>query len=154
MDTQPTPAVANDANAPVAPDPAEFLDAWDNSVPEEEPEEPAEQGEEPTLEADDEPNSEEEADDLPPIDAPVSWDAEAKETFKNLPREAQEIVAKRESERERFVQQKSQEATRARTEASRPLSSSLPRSKSNMRSTTSNRPADHAAGAGPPVAPA
>jgi hypothetical protein len=68
-------------------------------------------------EADDEPTLEEEADDLPPIDAPVSWDAEAKETFKNLPREAQEIVAKRESERERFVQQKSQEAAQAKQTA-------------------------------------
>jgi hypothetical protein len=71
----------------------------------------------PDLEAsEDDPEIEEEADDLPPIDPPVSWDAEAKETFKNLPREAQEIVSKREAERERFVQQKSQEAARARTE--------------------------------------
>jgi hypothetical protein len=67
--------------------------------------------------ADDETAIEEEVDDLPPIEAPVSWDAEAKELFKNLPREAQEIVAKREGERERFVQQKSQEAAQARQTA-------------------------------------
>ena len=70
-----------------------------------------------TDEADDEPEIEEEADDLPPIDAPVSWDAEAKAVFASLPRDAQEIVQKREAERERFVQQKSQEATRAKQEA-------------------------------------
>jgi hypothetical protein len=119
--TQEETPVGGEATAPAA-DPYEaFTEAWDNSVPldaEQEEEEPAEQGEEPSLEADDDTVAEEEADDLPPIDAPVSWDAEAKELFKNLPREAQEIVAKRESERERFVQQKSQEAcARARTEA-------------------------------------
>ena len=87
-------------------------------------EQPAE-GEIPAEEADDEPTLEEEADDLPPIDAPVSWDAEAKELFKGLPREAQEIVAKRESERERFVQQKSQEAVRARNDAAQEASQQL-----------------------------
>jgi hypothetical protein len=71
---------------------------------------------EPADEADDEPEIEEEADDLPPIDPPVSWDAEAKAKFAELPRDAQEVIAKRESERERFVQQKSQEAARARQE--------------------------------------
>jgi hypothetical protein len=79
-------------------------------------EEPAE---EETPEADDEPTDEEEADDLPPIDAPVSWDAEGRAVFASLPREAQEIVQKREADRERFVQQKSQEATRARQEVER-----------------------------------
>lgn len=118
--TQEETPVGGEATAPAA-DPYEaFTEAWDNSVPldaEQEEEDPAEQGEEPSLEADDDTVAEEEADDLPPIDAPVSWDAEAKEMFKNLPREAQEIVAKREGERERFVQQKSQEAVRAKTEA-------------------------------------
>jgi len=84
---------------------------------EEQPAEDAEEQSEATEEAEDEPEIEEEADDLPPIEAPVSWDAEAKETFKNLPREAQEIVAKREAEREKFVQSKSQEAARAKQEA-------------------------------------
>jgi len=84
---------------------------------EEEPAEDAE-GEQPeaTEEADDETAIEEEADDLPPIEAPVSWDAEAKAKFAELPRDVQEIVQKREADRERFVQQKSQEATRARQE--------------------------------------
>jgi uncharacterized protein YeaO (DUF488 family) len=70
-----------------------------------------------TEEADDEPTLEEEVDDLPPIDAPVSWDAEAKAKFAELPRDAQEVIAKRESEREKFVQSKSQEAARAKQEA-------------------------------------
>jgi hypothetical protein len=87
---------------------------------EEELEQPAEEveGEEPeaTEEAEDEPELEAEDDDLPPIEAPVSWDAEAKERFAKLPREDQEYLSKREGERERFVQQKSQEAARAKTE--------------------------------------
>src|SRR4249919_3373951 len=65
---------------------------------------------------DDEPDDKAAADDLPPIEAPVSWDAEAKAIFAGLPREAQEIVQKREADRERFVQQKSQEAARAKQE--------------------------------------
>lgn len=92
----------------------------DNPPAEEEQAEP-----ESLEEAEDEPQVEEEADDLPPIDAPVSWDAEAKELFKSLPREAQEIVAKREGEREKFVQQKSQEATRARQDAIQSATSEL-----------------------------
>jgi hypothetical protein len=68
-------------------------------------------------EAEDEPTVEEEVDDLPPIEAPVSWDAEAKAKFAELPRDAQEVIAKRESEREKFVQSKSQEAARAKQEA-------------------------------------
>lgn len=73
------------------------------------------EGDEP--EANDEPEIE--ADELPPIDAPVSWDAEAKERFAKLPREDQEYLSKRESERERFVQTKSQEAATARRDAER-----------------------------------
>jgi uncharacterized protein YbbK (DUF523 family) len=92
---------------------------WLGEEPEQEPAEG--EGDEPetTDEADDDLELEAEADDLPPIEAPVSWDAEAKEVFANLPREAQEIVTKREAERERFVQQKSQDAARARQETER-----------------------------------
>jgi len=67
-------------------------------------------------EAEDEPEIEAEEDELPPIDPPVSWDAEAKAKFAELPRETQEYLAKREGERERFLQQKSQEAARAKQE--------------------------------------
>mgnify|MGYP001556217125 CR=1 FL=1 len=91
-----------------------------------EEEQPAEtEGEEPTGEADDDLQLEEEADDLPPIDAPVSWDAEAKAKFAELPRELQETVAKRETERERFVQQKSQEAKQAQQSALQQAQSEL-----------------------------
>jgi hypothetical protein len=118
--TQPTEAVGGEAT-PATETPQDYftqLAADEFGVTDEE-ELPAEtEGEEPTgEEADDEPTAEEEADDLPPIDAPVSWDAEAKAEFAELPRALQETVAKREAERERFVQSKSQEATRAKQEA-------------------------------------
>jgi hypothetical protein len=118
MTTQPTEAVGSETNAPDA-NPFEAIadDMLGQGAEHEEEEElPAEtEGEEPEV-AEDETEAEEEADDLPPIEAPVSWDAEAKAVFATLPREAQEIVQKREAERERFVQQKSQEAARAKTE--------------------------------------
>jgi hypothetical protein len=117
--TQPAEAVGGEA-APVT-DPKDVfteLAKQEFGLTDEEEEEPAEAVEgTPGEEADDDLEIEEEADDLPPIDAPVSWDAEAKAKFAELPRELQETVAKRESEREKFVQQKSQEATRAKTEA-------------------------------------
>jgi hypothetical protein len=118
--TQPTEAVGGE---PIAPEltPEERLSAALNDSGELQEEElPAEgeEGEQPEVaeEAEDETELEAEADDLPPIEAPVSWDAEAKAVFASLPREAQEIVNKREAERERFVQQKSQEAVRAKQE--------------------------------------
>lgn len=73
----------------------------------------------------DEPEGEEEADDLPPIDPPVSWDADAKAKFAELPRDAQEVIAKRETEREKFVQQKSQEAAQARATAAQQAQAEL-----------------------------
>lgn len=54
---------------------------------------------------------------LDPIAAPHSWSAEDKEKFAALPREAQEIVARRETERDRMVNQKAQEAAQARQQA-------------------------------------
>lgn len=118
--TQPEAAVGGEAT-PVAESPEDFGEALAKDVfgieEEEQPAEGAEEQSEAAEEDEDEAVAEEEVDDLPPIEAPVSWDAEAKETFKNLPREAQEIVAKREAEREKFVQSKSQEAARARQEA-------------------------------------
>lgn len=99
-------------------DPADSTDLYNEVAAEllgEDIQEEPEEGDEPT--AEDEPEIEEEVDDLPPIDAPVSWDAEAKEKFAELPRDVQEYVAKREGERERFVQSKSQEAAQARQTA-------------------------------------
>ena len=110
-----TPEVGGEPIAPAAEPQDAFMEAWENSEPlEADGTVPEEQ--EPTLSEDDIP-TEEEADDLPPIEPPVSWDAEAKAKFAELPRELQETVTKRETERERFVQQKSQEATRAKQDA-------------------------------------
>lgn len=51
-----------------------------------------------------------------PIDAPASWSAEDKAIFSNLPPEAQKVIAQRESERERFLTQKSQEAAKFKSQ--------------------------------------
>lgn len=120
--TQPNEAVGGEANNPVETTATEAFEQMAEEwlgPDEEEPEEALEEeGEQPEAvegeEAEDETDEEAE---VPPIDAPVSWDAEAKEVFASLPREAQEIVAKREAEREKFVQSKAQEAKSARVEA-------------------------------------
>lgn len=53
--------------------------------------------------------------DASPIQAPVSWTAEEKEEFNNLPRTLQETLTRREGEREKFVQAKAQEAKQTRS---------------------------------------
>jgi hypothetical protein len=115
-----TPEVGGEAPVP-ASDP--FLDIANDMLPQEEDEEQPLADEEPVEveevdpdHAEDEPEAEAEEDELPPIDPPVSWDADAKEAFAKLPRDLQETVQKREADRERFVQQKSQEAARAKSE--------------------------------------
>ena len=50
----------------------------------------------------------------PPIRAPQSWDAEAKAKFEALPRDLQEVVLARESDRDKAVQRSVQEAADAR----------------------------------------
>lgn len=59
---------------------------------------------------------------LPPITPPVSWTAEEKEEFKQLPRALQETLTRRESEREKFVQSKAQEAKQAESKVHAELS--------------------------------
>lgn len=59
-------------------------------------------------------SGEDAADAVEPIEAPTSWAKDAKDVFGKLPRKAQEIIAKREADRERFVQQKSREAAGTR----------------------------------------
>lgn len=49
-----------------------------------------------------------------PIAAPLSWAKDGKEMFESLPREAQEIISKRENERDAFVRAKSQEVVGVR----------------------------------------
>jgi hypothetical protein len=50
----------------------------------------------------------------PPIRAPQSWDAEAKAKFEALPRDLQEVVLARETDRDKAVQRSVQEAADAR----------------------------------------
>lgn len=71
---------------------------------------------EPELVEDDVADDEAQDENLPPIDAPVSWSADKKEEFKNLPRSIQETIATREAEREKFVQTKAQEAAQTRAQ--------------------------------------
>ena len=123
MATQPEAAVGNEAPAPVEAETAnpfeemaeEFLGPDEPDEIEEELEEAAADEAEAETDEDEVEAVEEE---LPPIDAPNSWDSEAKEEFKKLPRALQETVQKREAERERFVQVKSQEAAQAQRNAS------------------------------------
>jgi hypothetical protein len=129
--TQPTEAVGGDDQHVVAAEltPEDRLNAAfedpDNHK-DEEPEEGIEGDEsEVAEEAEDETDIEAEDDELPPIEAPVSWDAEAKERFAKLPREDQEYLSKREGERERFVQQKAQEAAQVRKDAEQAALSQL-----------------------------
>lgn len=110
---------AGESNEPVdagETDPIEdFADAIgldeEGNVPEEEDEDEESEGGDPeeSDEQDDEPGE-----DVPAIEPPVSWKADAKELFKSLPPEAQKVIAERETERERFVQQKAQEAASTR----------------------------------------
>ncbi len=52
-------------------------------------------------------------------DAPVSWTADKRQRFAELPRDLQEYVAARESDRESFVQAKAQEAAQIRSQVER-----------------------------------
>ena len=63
----------------------------------------------------------------PGIAPPVSWTAEEKARFKSLPREVQETLARRETERERFVQSKAAEAAEVRVRAERAALSEIGR---------------------------
>lgn len=121
MATQPEAAVGNEAQAPVEAEATNPFEAIAEEMlgpdePEEE-EQSAEADEGETPEDAEEIAEEVVEEDIPPIDAPNSWDNEAKEEFKKLPRALQETVQKREAERERFVQAKSQEAAQAQRNA-------------------------------------
>ncbi len=60
-------------------------------------------------------SEQETADETPAVEPPNSWSKEDAEHFKTLTPEAQAVVLRRESERDRFVQQKAQEAANARS---------------------------------------
>ena len=121
---------AGEVGNPADSNPADAFEAIAaEMLGDEQEEQPAEgdEGEQPEAseEADDELEIEAEDEELPPIEAPVSWTAEEKERFAGLPRETQEYIAKRETERERFVQSKAQEAARAKTEVEQAAYSQL-----------------------------
>lgn len=61
------------------------------------------------------------AEELPAIDAPHSWDAEAKAKFAELPREVQQIVAARETERDKAISKAQQESAEERKKISAEL---------------------------------
>lgn len=84
----------------------------DMLYPEDAPETSQEEDGEPTGEEED--DSEGGEPDLPAIEAPHSWKAEEKAKWDSLPREVQEIVARRETEAARAITAKSEEAKTAR----------------------------------------
>lgn len=97
-------------------------DEEEDTAPEEASGEEAESDGEPEQEAESEdPDSDqEEEEDGEPEEAiapPPSWSAADKETFKELPVAAQRAIAQREAARERFVNEKAQEAAQARKDA-------------------------------------
>lgn len=99
---------------------AAFGDEQDEEQPQDAPKDDLHPDDAALVEAEDAEQSLEEADlsdDLPPITPPVSWTAEEKAEFADLPRALQETLTRRESEREKFVQTKAQEAKQALTKA-------------------------------------
>lgn len=87
-----------------------FAALSDDDQEEEQPEEqPEGEPDEPVVEDD-------AAEEIAP---PVSWKDDEKAEFAALPRKQQEIIARREAERERFVQSKSHEAREAKLAAQR-----------------------------------
>lgn len=78
-------------------------------------EEISEEGAKPNPEV--ETSEQEDEPEVPAIDPPVSWNAEAKERFKALPPELQKYWAERESERESGINKTQREAAEARKAA-------------------------------------
>lgn len=104
---------AVDTAAAPASDPIEALaDSFFDEEEKPSDAQPEGEGGEPELTEDDltdEPDA-----DAPAIKPPVSWTAEEQAKFAELPRDVQETLARRETERERFVQSKANEAAQAR----------------------------------------
>jgi hypothetical protein len=108
-------AAPAEAADPVETDPAEPDDeaAGDQSEGDPAPDEADDPDADPAIEGeqDDEPESDP---DQPVIAAPKSWDAAERAEFAKLPRAAQEIVAARETERDKAVSRAQSEAGEAR----------------------------------------
>lgn len=131
--TQPEMAVGGSDDPIIAAEPTledRFAAISDEQVeePETEAAEAPEANAEPDLTPDDVPeeaSEDAEQADEPPIKPPVSWTAEEQEEFKGLPRALQETLTRRESEREKFVQSKAQEAKQARAAVEREATAAL-----------------------------
>ena len=118
--TQPEEAVGGATDEPIiAAEPTLEDRLAAVSEPEEDEEQPQAPEAEDAPELTEEDVAEEGEEELPPITPPVSWTKENKEKFSQLPRELQEYVSERETEREKFVQTKAQEVkqTEARVHA-------------------------------------
>lgn len=114
LNARSAPAPQPEAAQPEAqPEPAAEAEVETPSEGEPPPEE-APELEEPTDQAE----PEEGEADLPPIAAPQSWNAEAKEHFATLDRRSQEIILAREGDRDKAVQRSVQDAADARKVAS------------------------------------
>lgn len=99
-------------------------EAVETEAPEEAAEEETEQDEaDPTAEGEaEEPAETEEPDpEVPAIDAPKSWDAEARKRFAELPRDVQETIAAREADRDRAVSQANQKANEVTQQAQKAM---------------------------------
>ena len=114
--TQPEQAVGGSDEPIIAAEPtiedrlsAAAVDPENIKQPEED------EGAEPELTEEDVTEDDEAVD--PPIAPPVSWTGENKEKFAQLPRDVQEYITQRESEREKFVQSKAQEVKTVETRA-------------------------------------
>jgi len=111
--TETTDVAADTTEAPAAPS---IQDAYKDDLPKPEADEPEPDADKPepdANEADEE--SEETVEEKPePIAAPVSWSKDYKDKFEALPRDMQEIIAARETDREKFLQTKSREAAQTR----------------------------------------
>lgn len=120
--TQPEMAVGGSSDTVVAAEPTleDRLSAAFDEQPKEDEETPgdpppATDSGEPEDAAEPEAEIEVTDDDLEPIAPPVSWTAEEKAEFAELPRALQETLTRRESEREKFVQTKAQEAKQVKS---------------------------------------
>jgi hypothetical protein len=122
--TQPSEAVGGANDLPVVAAEPTIEDRMSAALVEgEEEEKPkereGEEASEPELTEEDVAELEAEEQEPSPIKPPVSWTAENAEKFAELPRDVQEYISERETEREKFVQSKAQEAKQARSQAER-----------------------------------
>lgn len=102
--------VDTDIDTAEAPVNDQYEDTTDLLYPDDEAEE---QGEGEEAQADDE-AAEDDADAPEPVAAPVSWSKEDKEEWDSLSRKTQEVIARREGERDKLLRAKTVEAAQVR----------------------------------------